>query len=126
MKTIEAFYMEKYGVCPSIEKEIPLHSYSEMILFANKWSELKESESTSRHKIGDDVLVDLFVCGKLSNGKISGIKYTDYGKVLYDITLNPFSNEEQNKDLKTILKDVDSYFIKAFYDDLITSALEGN
>lgn len=79
-----------------------------------------EIDNSSRHKLGDTVILDFFNCGKISIGIISGIKYTDYGKVLYDITLHPFSNEPQNKDLKVTLKDIDSYFIKTEYDELLT------
>lgn len=75
--------------------------------------------TSSRHKIGDVVILDLFTCGRLSTCVISGIKYTDYGKVLYDITLKPFSNEEENKGIVTTLKDIDSYFVKTEYDDLL-------
>lgn len=78
-----------------------------------------DENNSSRHKIGDVVIINFFNCGKISTGIISGIKYTDYGKVLYDIALYPFSNEPQNKDLKTILKDIDSYFITTEYDDLL-------
>jgi len=78
-----------------------------------------EIDTSSRHKMGDTIILDFFNCGKLENGTISGIKYTDYGKVLYDITLYPFSNEEGNEDLKTILKDIDSYFVKTEYDELL-------
>ena len=78
-----------------------------------------EIDSSSRHKMGDTVILDFFNCGKLGTGVISGIKYTDYGKVLYDITLRPFTNENGNEELKTTLKDVDSYFVKTEYDDLL-------
>lgn len=78
-----------------------------------------EIDTPSRHKIGDTVILDFFNCGKLGTGIVSGIKFTDYGKILYDITLRPFSNEEENKDLRTILKDVDSYFVKTEYDKLL-------
>lgn len=76
-------------------------------------------DTSSRHKMGDIVIIDFFNCGKLENGIISGIKYTYYGKVLYDITFHPFSNEENNKDIKIILKDIDSYYVKTEYDELI-------
>lgn len=79
-----------------------------------------EIDSSSRHKMGDTVILNFFNCGKLGTGIISGIKYTDYGKVLYDITLRPFSDEEGNENLKTILKDIDSYFVKTEYDDLLS------
>jgi len=69
-------------------------------------------EKESRHKISDTIILNFFKCGKLMFGEISGIKYTDYGKVLYDITLRPFKNEKDNENLTTILKDVDSYFVE--------------
>lgn len=78
-----------------------------------------EIDTSSRHKMGDTIILDFFNCGKLSTGTISGIKYTDYGKVLYDITLHPFSNEKGNEELKTVLKDIDSYFVKTEYDELL-------
>ncbi len=78
-----------------------------------------EIDSSSRHKMGDTVILNFFNCGKLGTGIVSGIKYTDYGKVLYDITLRPFSNEAGNENLTTILKDIDSYFVKTEYDDLL-------
>lgn len=78
-----------------------------------------EIDTSSRHKMGDTIILDFFNCGKLATGTISGIKYTDYGKVLYDITLHPFANEKENEELKTILKDIDSYFIKTEYDELL-------
>lgn len=78
-----------------------------------------EKDTSSRHKIGDTIILDFYNCGKLSTGTISGIKYTDYGKVLYDITLYPFSNEEGNEEIKTVLKDIDSFFVKTEYDELL-------
>lgn len=69
-------------------------------------------DTSSRHKIGDIIAVNLFTCGVLHGGIISGVKYTDYGKVLYDVTFRPFTNEEDNENITTIFKDVDSYFIK--------------
>lgn len=76
-------------------------------------------DTSSRHKMGDTIILDFFHCGKLSTGIISGIKYTDYGKVFYDITLHPFSNEKGNEDLKITLKDIDGYFVKTEYDEII-------
>lgn len=67
---------------------------------------------TARHDIGSKVILNFFNCGKLMVGNISGVKYTDYGKVLYDITLYPFKNEPGNENIKTTLKDVDSYFVE--------------
>lgn len=69
-------------------------------------------DTSARHGIGTKVILNFFNCGKLMFGNISGVKYSDYGKVLYDITLYPFKNEPDNKDFKTILKDVDSYFVE--------------
>lgn len=78
-----------------------------------------ESDNSSRHKMGDTIVLDFFNCGKISTGTISGVKYTDYGKVLYDITLRPFTHEKGNEKITTILKDVDSYFVKTEYDALL-------
>lgn len=78
-----------------------------------------ELDISSRHEIGDTIVLDFFNCGKLSTGIIAGVKYTDYGKVLYDITLYPFSNEKGNEDLKTTLKDIDSYFVKTEYEEIL-------
>lgn len=77
------------------------------------------SEKNSRHEIGNTIVLDFFQSGKLINGVIAGIKYTDYGKVLYDIKLFPFVGEPQNEEMSTILKDVDSYFVKTEYDEFI-------
>lgn len=40
LPTIEEFYIEKWGVCPMIEKEIALHSYYEMLSFAKEFATL--------------------------------------------------------------------------------------
>lgn len=66
----------------------------------------------SRHKMGEKIILNFFECGKLMFGIVSGIKYTDYGKVLYDVTLYPFKSEPKNKLLKVELKDIDSYYIE--------------
>jgi hypothetical protein len=77
-------------------------------------------EPSSRHSIGDKVILDFWNCGKIMTGcRVSGVKYTDYGKVLFDITLYPFQNEPGNEEAYTILKDVDSYFVKTEYDDVL-------
>lgn len=73
----------------------------------------------SRHEIGDTIKLNFFDCGSLNSGIISGIKYTDYGKVLYDISLYPFRHEEGNETVMTVLKDVDSYFIASHWDELL-------
>ena len=39
MKTVEELYIDEFGVCPMIEKEIPLHTYYDIISFAKKWQE---------------------------------------------------------------------------------------
>ena len=82
-----------------------------------------EMDVSSRHKIGDVVVLNFFTCGILSTCTISGIKYTDYGKVLYDVSLRPFSNEEENKDIVTVLKDIDSYFVKTETDIILNNDL---
>jgi hypothetical protein len=38
--TIEDFYIQHYGVCPMIEKEIALHSHKDMIKFAKEFAKL--------------------------------------------------------------------------------------
>lgn len=40
LPTIEEFYIEKWGVCPMIEKDIALHSYHEMLSFAKEFAKL--------------------------------------------------------------------------------------
>lgn len=40
LPTIEEFYIQKWGVCPMIEKEIALHSYYEMLSFAKDFAKL--------------------------------------------------------------------------------------
>jgi len=70
-------------------------------------------DSESRHKISDKVILNFFGCGKLMFGEVSGVKYTNYGKVLYDISLQPFKREDSpDKDYKTTLKDIDSFFVE--------------
>ena len=73
-------------------------------------------DTSSRHKIGDTVVLNFFTCGTLSTCTIASVKYTDYGKVLYDIALRPFSDEPDNENHLTILKDIDSYFVKTEVD----------
>ena len=76
-------------------------------------------DTSSRHKIDDTVVLDFYQCGVISTGTISKISYTNYGKVLYDITIKPFSNEPDNKDHEFILKDIDSYFVKTEAEHLL-------
>ena len=57
-KTVEEFYIEHYGVCPSIEKEIPLHSYKDMMEFAKEFAKLhvERSLKEASEKLQDDFL----------------------------------------------------------------------
>ncbi len=81
---------------------------------------MEEQNKSSNHEIGDTIKLDFYDCGSLTTGIIAGIKFTDYGKVLYDIKLKPFiSSVHGENDLETILKDVDSYFVKSPIDNLL-------
>ena len=77
-------------------------------------------DSNSRHKMGDNIVLNFFSCGRIFNGIICGFKYTDYGKVLYDIKLKPFSTGPDT-DFSTVLKDVDSYFVQKLEEQLESS-----
>lgn len=71
----------------------------------------------SRHQIGEEVVLSFYESGKLTNAFISGVRFTDYGKVLYDVTIYPFPSEEENKEIGTTLVAVDSYFVKPLGDE---------
>lgn len=43
--TLEQFYIQKWGVCPGIEKEVALHSYYDMLQFAKDFAEIKVNEA---------------------------------------------------------------------------------
>ena len=72
----------------------------------------------SRHQISDVIVVDFYESGKLT-GEIIAIKFTDYGKVLYDIRIRPFASEKNNKEFTQILLNIDSYFVKTEYDIIL-------
>jgi len=57
MKTVEELYIDEFGVCPMIEKEIPLHTYYDLISFAKKCQE----------EIDDNYLNDLKIMGTNPN-----------------------------------------------------------
>lgn len=64
---------------------------------------------TSNHKIGDTVVLDFGQAGKLFGVKIAGVKFTDFGKVLYDVSIQPYPpDEHENEKIINILKDIDS------------------
>lgn len=75
---IEKFYRDNYGVCPQIEKDIPLHSHSDMISFAKKWQ-----KQNDRHEINSiiDNLELKIMFGKelikktdsIKNAKLTGL-----------------------------------------------------
>lgn len=65
-------------------------------------------DTSSRHKIGDKVILNFFDSGTVGICNVAAVKYTDYGKVLYDVSLIPFQNEEHI----VILKDIDSYYVQ--------------
>lgn len=73
-------------------------------------------EIPSRHELGDNVVVVFPNCGRLINGIVSGIKFTNRGKVLYDITLQTLIFECKNE---AVLTDIDSYYVKSIFDILI-------
>ena len=86
---------------------------------------MENNEIPSRHEMGDKVFCDFIDSGKLK-GFICGIKFTDHGKVLYDIKLFPFVNDEplgeeyiDERNMSFILKDIDSLFIKPEFEYLL-------
>lgn len=78
--------------------------------------ESPETMMPSRYGIGQSVIVHLFGCGRFT-GFISAITFNDKGKVRYDVSLYPFTNEPDNKEIITTLKDIDSYFVATEYDE---------
>lgn len=61
--------------------------------------------------MGDAVVLDFGQAGKLHSCHVSGIKFTDYGKVLYDIDIHPYGTEPDEQDnhlIVNVLKDIDS------------------
>lgn len=65
----EDFYIEKYGVCPAIEKEVALHSHKDMIQFATDFAhhlkEEKEKEFPHPYDIKNEGIA------------MSGLKYDE-------------------------------------------------
>ena len=49
--------------------------------------------------------------GIVTSCEIAGVKFTDYGKVLYDIRSFPYKEEPQNSDLFFLIRDVDSCLV---------------
>jgi hypothetical protein len=72
----------------------------------------------SRHEIEDTVILNFYNSGKIT-GKICGVRFTDYGKVLYDVKIRPFVNEPQNEKFETVVKEIDSYFVETEWDQII-------
>ncbi len=60
----------------------------------------------SRFNHNDDIVINFGKSGILS-GKIHAIKFTE-SKVIYDIVLSPFLDNENLQ----ILKDIDSFFVE--------------
>jgi len=80
-------------------------------------------EPISRHQIGEVVVLDFGKCGKLHSCKVAGVKFTDYGKVLYDISLHPYGEEpdEYNNHLiVNTLRDIDSCRVKDPIEDALS------
>ncbi len=59
-KSAEEFYIENYGVCPSVEQKVALHSFFDMIEFAINYNHLQETTSKEIHDliIAKDELFD--------------------------------------------------------------------
>ena len=72
-------------------------------------------KTEARNEIGDEVIIDLGIAGKITSAIISSVKFTDYGKVIYSVKIKPFEND----DTETIIDNIDSYFIKTIYDGLL-------
>lgn len=67
----------------------------------------------SKINVGDSCIIDLHGSGIIKDCTVSAVKFTDYGKVLYDIkVLIYFGEDSQPTHHETIFKDVDSYFVK--------------
>lgn len=69
-------------------------------------------EQKARHNINTKVIINFYECGKLMFGTVAATKFTNNGKVLYDIDLLPFKSEPDYKTHKITLKDIDSYFVE--------------
>ena len=70
MKTIEEFYIDEYGVCPSIEKEVPLHSYYDLIAFAKKWHENELKNLQLGAVIGSKITQPYYIEVKIVTGGV--------------------------------------------------------
>lgn len=62
--------------------------------------------------IGQIVWLYFYSSGKIGPCVVSGITYTDYGKVLYNVKIRPFVDEPDNDELLSELINIDSYFVK--------------
>jgi hypothetical protein len=69
----------------------------------------------SAYQVGDIVDVNFSKENKLQQVTVCAVKFTSYGKVLYDIalTLDPEESDEPYQELDhTKVYDVDSFFVK--------------
>jgi len=66
----------------------------------------------SKPEVGEDCIVNFGGCGIILNCKVSSKKYTDFGKVFYDVKFKPFKGEDTEGEYQTEIKDIDGYFIE--------------
>lgn len=72
-------------------------------------------ECSSRHGMGAEVRVEFNpTMGKFLIGTVCGVKFTDYGKVLYDVRFEVPDLTNETPGGSTIIHDVDSAFVSPF------------
>lgn len=77
---------------------------------------MKLSLDYSKPEIGEDCVLNFGVCGVIVNCTVSSKKYTDCGKVFYDIKFKPFKGEESDGEYITEIENVDGYFVERAHD----------
>ena|ERR1017187_2345917 len=101
-----------------------MHDMFDIFLFADNNKSIETKDASIPFKsdklIGQPVILSFFESGNLNKCFIASVKFTDYGKVLYDIKIYPFKKDEiKNEETFTILKDVDSLFVKSEYENIL-------
>ena len=76
----------------------------------------------SRFQVGHTVIANFKSAGKLYPCAIIAVSFTDYGKVLYDLEVQPYLDEDSSK-IRYYLKGVDSCAIEDPTDDIIDNIL---
>jgi hypothetical protein len=67
----------------------------------------------SHFQPGDKCILQFYNSGLVERATILAVKFTIYGKVLYDISINTsFVNDEITSGEQAIIKDVDSNYVK--------------